>query len=191
MPVLDINSQKKAMRKTAFAARKLACSDSNAALACAHLTGFLERFEGRQVVAGYMAIQTEIDPARALHDLYDRGHRICLPVIQGHAMPLIFREWTPDSAMIEGDFGALIPRGGALLVPDVAVVPLVAFDAHAHRLGYGGGFYDRTLEILRRDNSRLTAVGFASSAQAVDQIPVDENDQPLDAIITETGIHTP
>lgn len=189
MSVLDINTRKTQLRKTAFAARKAARSDSNSALACAHLTGFVDTFSAPQVVAGYMAIQTEIDPARALHDLHARGHRICLPVIQGHAMPLIFREWTPDSAMIEGDFGALIPRGGALLVPNIAIVPLVAFDAKGHRLGYGGGFYDRTLELLRRDNSNLTAVGFAFSAQEVDQIPVDENDQPLDAIITETGVH--
>lgn len=188
MPVLDINARKGALRKDAFAARKAAKSDGNSALACAHLCSFVDSLGGTRVIAGYMAIQTEVDPARALHDLHGKGHRICLPVIPGHAKPLLFREWTPDSAMIEGDFGALIPRGGALLVPDLAIVPLVAFDKTGHRLGYGGGFYDRTLEILRRDNADLRAVGFAFSAQEVDTIPVDDTDQPLDAIVTETGL---
>ena len=190
MSVTDTNALKVALRKDAFAARKAAKSDANSALACAHLCAFVDGLDSPRVIAGYMAIQTEVDPARALHDLHAKGHRVCLPVIPGHAKPLLFREWTPDSAMIEGDFGALIPRGGDLLVPDLAIVPLVAFDAAGHRLGYGGGFYDRTLEMLRQNNPDMRAVGFAFSAQEVDRIPVDANDQPLDAIITETGLRS-
>ncbi len=102
-------------------------------------------------------------------------------------MPLKFREWTPGCALVEGEFGALIPAEGAWLDPVVLIVPLLAFDARGYRLGYGGGFYDRTLEALRARRPTL-AVGFAFAAQEVAEVPIDATDQRLDAVVTETGL---
>jgi len=88
-----------------------------------------------------------------------------------------------------GEFGALIPQEGAWLEPELLIVPLVAFDRRGYRLGYGGGFYDRTLQALRAHKPTL-AIGFAFAAQELPLVPTDTTDQPLDAIITEQGLIT-
>lgn len=184
---IDVAQKKTAARKIAYAARKAAHSESANIAACGHLTEFIQGGDAAKVVSGYMPIQTEIDPRPSMQSLYDSGHRICLPVIQGRGLPLVFREWEPGCAMIEGDFGALIPRGGELLTPDIAIIPLVGFDATGARLGYGGGYYDRTLEALREEAGVL-AVAFAFGGQELDEVPVDKFDQRMDAIVTENGV---
>lgn len=170
-----------ARRKEAFARR--APDDAGA------LCRILADFRGR-VLAGYMPMRTEIDclPAMARHTA--AGGRACVPVIPGAARPLRFHEWTPDARMIAGAFGALIPDDGAELVPEVLVVPLLAFDRRGFRLGYGGGFYDRTLEVLRA-RGKVTAIGFAFAAQEVAAVPREPTDQRLDLIVTEAGIVAP
>ena len=139
-----------------------------------------------RALSGYMPMRTEIDPLPAMS-----AHQgpVCVPVIIGKGQALKFREWSPGCAMVPGEFGALIPAEGAWIEPEVLIVPLLAFDARGYRLGYGGGFYDRTLQALRARRPTL-AIGFAFSAQEVAQVPIDENDQRLDAIITEQGAVT-
>lgn len=169
-------------RKAAFAARKAAHARGQGQ-AAEMLADYLAPQAGK-VLAGYMAMRTEIDPTAAM-----AAHQgpVCVPVIQGPGQPLRFREWTPGCAMVEGDFGALIPAEGAWLDPEVLIVPLVAFDRRGYRLGYGGGFYDRTLEGLRARHATL-AIGFAFAAQELPEVPTEPTDQPLDAILTETGL---
>ena len=147
------------------------------------LGDYLARFGGR-VLAGYMPMRTEIDPlpAMAVHQ-----GAVGVPVIIGAGQPLRFREWGPGAAMVAGTFGARVPAEGAWVVPQVLIVPLLAFDARGYRLGYGGGFYDRTLQGLRAGGP-VVAVGFAFAAQEVAQVPVDGFDQRLDMIVTETGV---
>lgn len=99
---------------------------------------------------------------------------------------MVFRDWSPEAPLEEGAFGVMVPAGGREVVPDLLIVPLLAFDARGYRLGYGGGFYDRTLEVLRRDG-QVRAVGFAYSAQFQPDLPLEPTDQPLDEIVTETG----
>jgi 5-formyltetrahydrofolate cyclo-ligase len=89
--------------------------------------------------------------------------------------------------MVAGAFGALVPKDAPSLVPRVLIVPLLAFDARGYRLGYGGGFYDRTLELLRAQGE-VTAIGFAFAAQWVEAVPTDSFDQPLDVMVTDAGI---
>ena len=88
--------------------------------------------------------------------------------------------------MIPGAFGASVPKSAEVVTPDIVIVPLVAFDLSRGRLGYGGGFYDRTLEKLRAVNAKLRVVGFAYDAQQVSHVPLEPTDQPLDALITPT-----
>ncbi|MDZ4096217.1 MAG: 5-formyltetrahydrofolate cyclo-ligase [Paracoccaceae bacterium] len=147
------------------------------------LADWLAPHSGR-VLAGYMAMRSEIDPLVAM-----AAHQgpVCVPVIIGKGQPLRFREWSPGCPMIPGDFGAMIPRDGPWLDPDVLIVPLVAFDTRGYRLGYGGGFYDRTLAGLRARRPTL-AIGFAFAAQILPQVPIDATDQRLDAILTENGL---
>ncbi|MEF3046331.1 5-formyltetrahydrofolate cyclo-ligase [Pseudotabrizicola sp. L79] len=180
-----VTEQKAAARRAAFAARKAAFA-AGQGQAAEILADFLAPFRGK-VLAGYMPMRTEIDPLPAMsaHD-----GPVGVPVIIGKGQALKFREWTPGCAMEEGAFGALIPADGAWLDPDVLIVPLVGFDARGYRLGYGGGFYDRTLQGLRARHSTL-AVGFAFDAQQLPQVPIEPTDQQLDVIITETGVRRP
>ena len=186
MPLTRLLERKSEIRRQALDRRRDAHASTNPARAAGHLFDLLERRPAGAVVSGYMAIRTEADPMPAMLRLAALGRRLCLPVIQGKGQPLIFREWTPDSAMIEGDFGALIPRGGEIVEPEILITPLVAFDADGNRMGYGGGFYDRTLETLRARGGAM-AVGFAFAAQETDCLPREPTDQPLDMIVTENG----
>ena len=175
-------------RRAAFARRKMA-HERRGADGAQRLTEVLEEQRGK-VLAGYMPMRTEIDclPAMAAHVAV--GGRVGVPVIPGVAMPLRFREWRPEVPMVAGEFGALIPAHGDWLVPEVLVVPLLAYDARGYRLGYGGGFYDRTLEGLRARGPVL-AIGFAYAAQEVAAVPIEPTDQPLDLIVTEAGVIAP
>jgi 5-formyltetrahydrofolate cyclo-ligase len=104
--------------------------------------------------------------------------------------PLSFREWSPDCDLVDGGFGTRIPVAGNWVVPEVLIVPLVAFDRRGGRLGYGGGFYDRTLAELRAAGPTL-AIGYAWGAQEDDLLPLEETDQPLDLIVTEAEVIRP
>jgi 5-formyltetrahydrofolate cyclo-ligase len=177
-----VTDAKAAARTAAFAARKAAFA-AGQGQAAELLADHLAAFVGHRL-AGYMPMRTEIDPLPAM-----AAHQgpVGVPVIMGAGQPLRFREWTPGSAMVEGAFKAMIPVEGAWIDPDVLIVPLLAFDARGYRLGYGGGFYDRTLQALRARH-RVTAVGFAFAAQEVAEVPTDATDQRLDAIVTEQGL---
>ena len=119
--------------------------------------------------------------------LHGQGKRICVPVILGDGQPLLFREWTPTVDMIDGPFGAMVPAQGEDLDPDVLICPLLAFDTKGYRLGYGGGFYDRSLEGLRAKDKGI-AVGFAYDAQLIKSVPTEPTDQKLDAMVTEAQV---
>ncbi|MEM1273553.1 MAG: 5-formyltetrahydrofolate cyclo-ligase [Pseudomonadota bacterium] len=175
---------KGALRKAAFAARKQAYGeDHNAALTAALIAEIGTTRD--EVIAGYMPIRTEADPRPAMGRL-SASNTVCVPVIDTAGQPLLFRAWTENTEMIEGPFGAQVPAHGAWCQPRILIVPLVAFDRQFNRLGYGGGFYDRTLEMLRA-RGPVRAVGLAFSAQELPDLPTEATDQPLDAVITERG----
>ncbi len=181
-----IAERKAALRKAAQAARARAHARVAPGESARVLGELLADHAGR-VLSGYMPMRSEIDPlpAMAAHE-----GPVCVPVIAGRGLPLRFREWSPDAALEEGPFGARVPASGAWLEPEILIVPLLAFDRRGFRLGYGGGFYDRTLARLRARGPRL-ALGFAYAAQEVEAVPVEETDQPLDLIVTEAGVITP
>jgi 5-formyltetrahydrofolate cyclo-ligase len=124
-----------------------------------------------------------------MESLHCAGHRICVPVIKNTDQPLEFHESSPGCPMIEGAFGAEVPADGHVLLPDLLLAPLLSFDRQGWRLGYGGGFYDRTLEKLR-EMRPTRAYGFAYAAQEVHAVPTESTDQRLDGIVTEDGILT-
>lgn len=179
---MSVDVAKAEARKAAFAARKVAFARGQGQ-AAELLADFMAPHRGR-ALAGYMAMRTEMDPMAAM-----AAHQgvVGVPVIIGAGQALRFREWSPGCAMVEGAFGARIPAEGAWVEPEVVIVPLVGFDARGYRLGYGGGFYDRTLAGLRARHPVL-AVGFAFAAQELPEVPIDEFDQRLDVIVTEEGI---
>ncbi|MEJ6401397.1 5-formyltetrahydrofolate cyclo-ligase [Yoonia sp. 2307UL14-13] len=174
---------KSAARRAAFARRKVA-HDAGIGNA-GYLSEVLAGYRGVRL-AGYMAMRTEIDPLAAMEEAAAHGP-VGMPVIIGAGQPLRFRVWEPGVPMIKGEFGAMIPEVGDWMVPEIVVVPLVAFTRSGGRLGYGGGFYDRTLEGLRTARPTL-AIGFAYGAQEDPDLPLEPTDQPLDMIVTETGV---
>jgi 5-formyltetrahydrofolate cyclo-ligase len=180
----DLTSAKAAARAAAFARRKTAHAGADATQD-SYLSSVLAAHRGVPL-AGYMAMRTEIDPTPAMEEAAGHGP-VCVPVIQGAGQPLLFRQWSPGCTMKPGAFGAAIPATGDWITPQILVVPLVAFDRKGGRLGYGGGFYDRTLEGLRARGPVL-AIGFAFAAQEAEDLPLEETDQPLDLIVTEKGI---
>lgn len=187
-----LRARKTAARKAARARRRAAFDAPDRAArvtaAAAHLRAALDAALGaegaRCTLAGYAPMRSELDPMPAM--LAHQGP-LCLPVIVARGEPLKFRDWTPGAALTEGTFGALIPEQGAWVCPRALIVPLLAFDDAGFRLGYGGGFYDRTLQELRARGPVL-ALGYAFDAQRDPSLPVETTDQQLDGVVTETGV---
>jgi len=139
------------------------------------------------VVAGYAPIRSEFDPMPLLQRLAGDGARLALPVIAGRESALAFRDFWFGEVLQRGPLGIPQPAAASVeLVPDIVLVPLAAFDRAGHRIGYGAGYYDRTIEMLRGLN-RVIAVGIAFAVQEIDAVPVLPHDARLDYVLTETG----
>ena len=154
---------------------------------------FLAQIEVPQnaVVAAYAAFGGEIDPLPLLEALGARGVRLALPVVEAKAAPLVFRAWQPGAPLVPHRFGMAEPaRAAPAVVPDIVVVPLLAFDRQGYRLGYGGGYYDRTLATLRK-RGRVLAVGIGFAVQEMPSVPRASHDAPLDWIVTERASFAP
>jgi 5-formyltetrahydrofolate cyclo-ligase len=136
-------------------------------------------------VSGYVPIGEEADVMPLLARLAGRGHPTALPAVTERGRPLVFRAWSPGEDLQPGWYGIPCPAGSAPECrPDVVLVPLLAFDRRGHRLGHGAGFYDRTLEELRRHGPAL-AVGIGFAVQELAHLPAEPHDQPLDWIVTD------
>lgn len=169
-------------RATAFARHGAEASERLArqGLAFAHIAS-------HSCVSGFSAIGDEIGALPLLTALARNGHRLCLPVMQGKGRPLLFRAWHPGDATGAAVWGIQEPLPSAEpLEPDVLLVPLLVFDARGYRLGYGGGFYDRTIAGLRARKT-VTAIGLAFDEQRVDDVPHTTEDQRLDWVLTPSG----
>ena len=154
----------------------VAASQAICAVALRELT-----FSG--TIAGVWPLPGEIDIRPLLHALLARGHAIVLPHTPPRGQRLVFRRWTPRTAMLREAFGTFRPDAEAA-EPDMLLVPLLAFDRLGNRLGYGGGYYDRTLAAL----PGRPAIGFGYAAREVDRVPTEPHDRRLDAVLTERGV---
>jgi 5-formyltetrahydrofolate cyclo-ligase len=186
---MQTGEKKRAARTRALACRAAAFAAHGAAAGerlAEHGLSFLPLAPGR-VVSGFSAIRDEIDPAALLQRLLGEGHHLCLPVMQGKGLPLVFRAWSPGDAMGKVQWGISEPLPDKpVLEPDVVLVPLLAFDTQGFRLGYGGGFFDRTLARLRAIKP-VVAVGIAYDELKVDAVPHRSYDERLDWVLTPSG----
>ncbi len=178
---------KRALR-TAMLARRGALSEQERGAAADGLLATMRRerpIEASGVVSGFWPIKDEIDIRPLMTELHDRGCQLALPVVQGRGLPLLFRAWRPGDRLEAGVFGTLQPSAEhKTLEPDALLVPLLACDADGWRLGYGGGFYDRTLQGLRA-RRKVTAVGIGFDGQIVPEVPHGPDDQRLDWMLTD------
>ncbi len=183
---VSLDERKRALRLEAINRRSLAFSQASGAPEAVkdRILALLD-FPAGTVVSGYWPLAEELDLRPLLAALDGRGCQVVLPVVAGKDRPLVFRDWKPGDRLVPAGFGTLVPAMTcAARAPDVLLVPLLAFDRTGYRLGYGGGFYDRTLAELRAEKS-VTAIGMAFSALEVDAVPRDANDQALEWIVTE------
>jgi 5-formyltetrahydrofolate cyclo-ligase len=141
---------------------------------------------GRRVIAFCWPYRGEIDVRFAIRALRQRGAAAALPEVQGRGRPLQFRRWSPGVVMVPGALGIPAPVGTDIVIPDVAFVPLVGFDGAGFRLGYGGGYFDRTLAARAR---KPVAVGVGTEAVRLPTIRPQPHDVPMDFIVTEAGVH--
>jgi 5-formyltetrahydrofolate cyclo-ligase len=140
------------------------------------------------VTALYWPIGDEVDLRPLMERLIQQGLPVALPCTPDAPGPLTFRRWTPETGMKAGRNRTMEPNTGAPeLTPTVLFLPLLAFDTSGRRMGYGGGFYDRSLAALRT-NGAVEAYGAAYAGQAVPRVPADALDQPLDGVVTERGL---
>ena len=178
---VDLRAAKAALRASARARRAALNPALGARLADAFLS--LVPLPAGAAVAGTWPIAGEMDLRPLWIVLHERGHSILLPQTPRRPGPLIFRLWSPGAAMLAEPFGTMHPDGPAA-VPGLIVVPFLAFDAACHRLGYGGGYYDRTLAAL----PDVPAIGAGFAALQVPDVPAGPHDRPLAMIVTEHGI---
>jgi 5-formyltetrahydrofolate cyclo-ligase len=183
-------SASKADLRAAALAKRDALSDEQRAEAAQALARRGVPFEitPGMVVSGYSPIRNEIDPAPLLRKLAEAGARLALPAVMARGKTLAFRAWSPDDRLMMGALGILEPSPAAAeLVPDVMLVPLAAFDAAGHRIGYGAGHYDFTLEHLRKVKA-ITAIGTAFAVQQIKAVPAQPHDVALDYVLTEKKV---
>ena len=186
----DLKAEKARLRVAAKQRRAAAAASAGSGAADALRDRVLDvvDFPAGAVVSAYWPMGDEIDPRPLMHALHESGHSLCLPVTAGKGRPLVFRAWAPGDVLVDGGFGTRIPGPDKPeLTPRVLLVPLLAFDRTGYRLGYGGGFYDRTLAALRGRDGGVRAVGVAYAGQEVPDVPHDADDQRLELVVTERG----
>ena len=142
-----------------------------------------------QTIALYFPINSEFKTLQLMKALFLEGRKICLPVVIKQSLPLIFKEWTPETEMKTGHLKIPVPLTDKELVPDLIISPLLSYDKQGVRLGYGGGFYDRTVADLRKKRTVLY-LGIAFTEQkSYLNIPKEDHDIVLDGIIDSFGVH--
>ena len=186
----DLNAAKAVCRKQAALRReKLAIAEPNADVTLAdHASLLLSRY-GRGVVAGYVPIRSELSPLVLLDCLADYGCELALPITPPEGQPLTFHRWLINGQLDNGPYGTKQPpKSNKVFIPDVILAPMLAFDLRGWRLGYGGGFYDRTLASLRDAGHSVVLIGIAYAGQKLDKIPVGCYDIPMDAVLGPAGL---
>lgn len=146
-----------------------------------------QHFMPQTVFAAYYPIGSEVNSRPLIDALNEKGHVTALPTIIDKESPLTFRLYKSGDELVKGSFGVPEPHPYMpALIPDVLIIPMLAYNSQGYRLGYGTGFYDRTLEDLRRIKP-VKAIGVAYSIQENNNLPSEEHDEKMDWIITENG----
>ncbi len=136
--------------------------------------------------AGYYAVRGEVDVLPIFNHMAKYEKHMALP--RTHGQYLTFHSWRPGEPLQDDHLGIKVPFGEAHFIPEVVLVPLLAFDSRGYRLGYGGGYYDRSMQALRNMNIAPLFIGVAYSEQEMPELPIEPHDQKLDGILTEKGV---
>ena len=188
-PSTGIEESKAALRREAMARRDaLPAEERKAAAEAIAARNFPLAIALGTVVSGFMPLKSEINPLPLMQALAQAGARLALPAIAGRGKPLIMRAWAWGEELDRGQWDIREPKSAAAEVePDILLVPLLAFDRTGHRIGYGAGYYDMTINRLRA-RKPLTAIGIAFAAQEVLAVPATPRDARLDLVLTEREV---
>ena len=187
------DEEKKQLRQLAAKRRKAAfdaMADAPQRIAAYH--GLLSARYDTTAIAAYWPIRTEIDPIPLLEALCQAGGQGCLPVTPEEGQPLTFHHWISGSPLADGPYNTKEPFASSpIILPTLILAPLLAYDANCWRLGYGGGFYDRTLAALEQAGHHADVVGIAFDESCVYKVPTGPYDRQLSAILTPSGLIVP
>ncbi len=185
----DFSNSKDPLRAAALALRDaLPPAERQAAAEAIAGRAFPIELKPGMIVSGFSSLKSEINPLPLLRKLSDAGAHLALPVVQGRGQPLIMRAWKFGDPFKAGQWGIREPMPEAPeLAPDILIVPLAAFDRAGHRIGYGAGYYDMTINALRA-KKKVIAIGIAFAAQEIPQVPATERDERLDLVLTEREV---
>jgi 5-formyltetrahydrofolate cyclo-ligase len=185
----SVEDSKTVLRREAVARRDALPAATRTAAAEAIATRpFPIAFAPGAIVSGFMPFKNELDPQPLMRKLAGEGARLALPAVIGRGKPLAMREWAFGETLATGVWGIREPKPEAATVePEILLVPLLAFDRAGHRIGYGAGYYDLTITLLRARKSVVT-VGVAFAALEVPVVPVTPRDARLDLVLTEREV---
>jgi 5-formyltetrahydrofolate cyclo-ligase len=190
MPDLTETQSAKAVLRAEALARRDALPAAERAAAAAAIAGraFPVPIVPGTIISGFSSMKTEINPVPLLRKLADAGAQLALPAIVGRGKPLIMRAWIFGAPLKAGQWGIREPMPDAPEVaPDILIVPLACFDRHGHRIGYGAGYYDLTINALRAQKKVIT-IGIGFAAQEIPKVPATERDARLDLVLTEREV---
>ena len=186
---MSLADEKNAIREAAHEVRKSISSAASvqASDALAHrVLRLATGIDGGSAVSGFLSIGDEINTLPSLRKLSGSGFRLCLPVVVKADEPLVFREWKEGDPLENGPLRTRNPLPAAqTMIPKIILVPLLAFDLKGNRIGWGGGFYDRTLAAHKKKGHAVVSVGVAYDDQQIDAVPVDHLDMKMDWVVTE------
>jgi 5-formyltetrahydrofolate cyclo-ligase len=155
----------------------------------AHCAALMHSF-GPGIYAAYLPIRSEISPLPLVAALHRAGQQTAMPITPAEGEALSFRRWAVGDVLEAGPYGTSQPLTvGQPVLPDIILAPLLAFDAAGWRLGYGGGFYDRTIADLAMRRHQCAVIGLGFDGQKLDKVPIGPYDMPLDALLTPSGLH--
>lgn len=149
---------------------------------------FLTSENENKIFSLYYPIKNEVDIRSFMFDVYENKSIACLPVIKEKNQPLIFAKWSLETVLVKKTYNIFEPSIIEEVIPDVMIMPLLGFDKNGNRIGYGGGYYDMTINKLKKEGKKSLLIGAAFSVQELETIPYEKTDQRLDYIITEKKI---
>ena len=184
-----IESDKAILRREAFIRRDaLPAAERAAAVQTIAARPFPVAVPQGAIVSGYSPMKSEFNPVPLMRKLAEAGAQLALPVVAGRGKPLTMRAWSFGEELGSGVWGIREPKADAPEVfPDILLVPLAAFDRNGHRIGYGAGYYDKTITRIRAMKPTI-AIGVAFAAQEIDRVPATPFDARLDLVLTEREV---
>ena len=189
---MSLAENKRLLRRTALKKRNeivSKASSKSGELLAGHIVQLVKTFPHAYTVSGYLSIGNEIETLPSLNALAVAGYQTCLPVVLEMGGPLGFRAWTDGDLLERGPLKTRHPIPDAPdIIPDILLVPLLAYDLRGYRLGWGGGFYDRTLGAYQTEGRPVIAIGIGYDNQKIDQVPFDAFDMVMDWVVTEKKI---